>query len=238
MARSLDTPFRQAHPIHAIGLLGAALILIAQTGLGLAGNTKRPPAETPEQGITDQSKTIAKNPRNTKAYLRRAGYYLALAQTDPREPHLRAAADDLAAAARLAPKDPAIHRRLADVASQLREYQLAVSEYGAAIRLAPRNADYYLGRGLAYLALRKDRRAKVDFKRALALKPALRERLAVEERRVRLTHMTQDAELRLNQPTPIGGHWEGGGPDLACTGTIPIHLAAQCHNPRAETKLP
>ncbi|GKS57516.1 hypothetical protein YTPLAS18_10430 [Nitrospira sp.] len=208
---------------------GTILVLLLQVDICLAGTARHPSVVTPQQGIATASKAIALDPRHTKAYLRRAGYHLALARDEGGDRHLRAAADDFAKAAHLAPKNPMIHRQYAETAARLQEYQLAVSEYSAALKLAPKHAPSYLGRGLAYLALRKDRQAKTDFARAVKLKPALRKQLEREERRIRLVRLAHEAATRLNQTeTMQDSPVEGISPDLTCTGTVPIHLTAQC----------
>ena len=222
---------RQSWPPVVWGwIAGAALVLLAQGTAVEAGSPSRPALVTPEQGIASQSKAIRKNPKNLSAYLRRAGHHLTLAKTEQGNSHLRAAADDLARAAQLAPKDATIHRRYADTAAALHEYQLAVTEYSAAIKLEPRRAASYLDRGLAYLSLRQDRLAKIDFKRALKLNPALRRRLELEERRIRMARLTQDVELRFNQRETQEDRTDGHSPDLPCSGAIPIHWTAQCHS--------
>ena len=211
-------------------LVGAFALLLAVPPAGEAATAKRAPVVTPDQGIATQTKAIAKNPKNATAYLRRSDYHLALAGTDGSEAHLRAAADDLAVVSSLTPKDPDAHRRYAEIATKLREHQLAVSEYSAAIDLVPKKAEYYLGRGLAYLSLRKDRPAKADFKQALKLNPGLRQRLEEEEKRIRLARQQMDAYAGSGQVAGSpADRWAVGSPDLACSARTPIHMISQCN---------
>lgn len=214
-------------------LIGAIALTLAVAPAGEGATAKRTPALTPEQGIATQTKVIARNPKNTTAYLRRSGYHLALAQTSASETHLRAAADDLAIASTLAPKDPDAHRRYAEVASRLGEHQLAVSEYSVAIDLAPRKADYYLGRGLVYLSMRRDRRAKADFTQALKLNPSLRVKLDEEETRIRQARRQMAAYVGSGQTAGSSiDRWSWGSPDLACSSRTPIHMISQCNAAR------
>lgn len=162
--------------------------------------------QTPEQDIVLESKAIAKNAKNASAYVRRANSHLRLSHGLQAEEHLRAAADDLAKAVTLTPRDASLHSRLAEVAVRLKEYQLAVSEYTAAIALTPGRTEHYTGRGRAYFHLRRDRAATADFRRAVRLNPTLRTALEREQREIRQARRNEDASLALVQQLRGGAH--------------------------------
>ncbi len=178
---------------------------------------------TPEQGIVLESKAIAKDTRNASAYIRRANYHLQLSQGLHSSEHLRASADDLAEAVALRPHDAALHSRLAEVATRLREYQLAVSEYTTAIALAPTAWEHYAGRGHAYFHLRQDRRAKTDFTRAVRLNPGLRGALEREQREIRQARQNEDASVGLIRQLQVGKHRDRVGATEGCPSAPPTH---------------
>ncbi len=217
-----------------VGALTLAILLSTDAIASRSGH-RNPPS--PEHGITEQTAALTKNPNNASAYLRRAEFHLALAGLEHDDPHLRAAADDLAAATRLSPSEPDTHGKYADVATRLGEYQLAVVEYTAAIGLAPRHASLYAGRGLAYLALRKDRRAKVDLSYAVRLSPGLRAQLEAEEARIRAGRQEIITQTMVRHEAAIDAR-EDVSPDLSCLHHMPLHMMSQCRHGRRADLVP
>lgn len=188
---------------------------------------------TPEQGIQVASNILAKHPKNAQAYARRAEYHLRLSHGIQAESHLRQAADDLAIASALDMQEARLHSRYAEVAAKLQEYQLAVAEYSAAIKLSPQSAEHYVGRGLAYLSLRQDRRSQADLKRALKWKPSLREAVEVREREIRDTRRLHDVSIRLThalEPS-FGATQEGRPATTPCLPSSRVH-PERCEGPQ------
>ena len=56
----------------------------------------------------------------------------------------------------------------------LGQQQRAIQDYNAALRIDPRFARAYAGRGISLLNLRRDAEAESDFKKAFELDPALK----------------------------------------------------------------
>lgn len=170
------------------------------------------------KGLAVETRYIRSHPKKVMGYLRRAGHHLRLAQGRDRLLHLHAAAEDLESASRLAPSHAAVHLELGNVAYALDEHQNAVHHYTQTLRINPRLAESYMGRGFALLSLGFKQRAQVDFRQATRLNKTLRERIAAESDSIRVRQEARRAvtvfTTRLAQQKSRLDRWEDCRPGL------------------------
>jgi Flp pilus assembly protein TadD len=81
----------------------------------------------------------------------------------------------LAAAARLAPYDPAVAAETGKILLSQGQSAAALQEFGRALALDPRDARNFNNRGVALDALGQTEAARQDFERALRIDPGLTE---------------------------------------------------------------
>jgi tetratricopeptide (TPR) repeat protein len=75
----------------------------------------------------------------------------------------------------LTPSQSTVTKNLADKQRERKEYAEAIVNYTKAIKLEPKFAEAYYGRGLTYFLLKQNKEALADFDRAIQLKPKLAE---------------------------------------------------------------
>jgi len=114
---------------------------------------------------------VAQNPRDANAYVARAQCLLApqRSMVKPYYGNLVPAAKDLETAIRLDPDNAAAHYEYARTAAFEGQNELAKFRFSSAIRLDPRSARSYAGRGWAEFNLCQTADASADFSRAVAL---------------------------------------------------------------------
>jgi Flp pilus assembly protein TadD len=139
------------------------------------------------------SNALQRNPNNVDALVWRG--YAALGAADEsmyRDSWLHYAAQDFEKALRLDPNNFTARHNYAqtcfevgDVSPAQPVMHLAVTHFTKAIALKPDSARSYMGRGWAYLMLKDDAHANVDFQKTLQLDPSLRPELEKEASSIR-----------------------------------------------------
>ncbi len=145
------------------------------------------------EGLESGSVQIAQNPRNANAWVTRGAYALKAAhQSYYGVFWLHFAAKDLEHALQIDPNNYYGHHNYAEVCFEFGDSapgmpveHLAITHFTEAIRLNPRSARSYMGRGWAYLMIGDEARANADFQRTLQLDPSLQPELVREANGVR-----------------------------------------------------
>jgi tetratricopeptide (TPR) repeat protein len=162
------------------------------------------------QELAVTSYGLVSNPNDAGLLLRR-GYAAMDAADDAsvlaRDAWLHFAALDLEQSLRLDPNNWIAHHDYAETAYEIGTpgYPLAITHFTAAIRINPKSARSYMGRGLTYIMMHDQARATPDLQQALIIDPNLRTELEqqVRDEYARLQDIAgAQQELRLMQQMP------------------------------------
>jgi tetratricopeptide (TPR) repeat protein len=145
------------------------------------------------QQLAAASNAIQQNANDVNALVQRGSYSLGAAdQSMYRDSWLHFAAKDLESALRLDPNNFTARHNYAqtclevgDVSAAQPVMHLAVFQFTKAIQIRPDSARSYMGRGWAYLMMKDEAHADVDFQKALQLDPGLRQQLVAEANDIR-----------------------------------------------------
>lgn len=94
-----------------------------------------------------------------------------------RKRRLKAAVEDLDAAAGIDPRNPLIYYNRGNIHLDLANIADAIADYSHAIELHPEFALAFFNRGLAYERIGNDQKAAADVRASLALDPSLEKRV-------------------------------------------------------------
>lgn len=148
--------------------------------------------------FNQQSDALRRNPKDEDALVNRGVYGLRLARTSRYDTFLVwLAAKDLEAAIKLDPGDFAAWHNYGDVNytagddwmhNDHSNARRAVDAFNHAIRLNPKSARSYMGRGWAYYEMNDQANANADFQKALQLDPTLRADIQKEIKNIQERH--------------------------------------------------
>lgn len=115
---------------------------------------------SPEGRIKTNSKKIAANPRDAKAYEQRAQAYEGLDDYN-------SALKDMNSAISIKDDDASWYKDRADIHERLGHLDAAIDDYGRAIKLSPSDDSIYVDRAHCYSKLNKQKEAFADYAKAL-----------------------------------------------------------------------
>lgn len=148
--------------------------------------------------FNEQSAALRQNPRDEDALVNRGVYGLRLARKSSYNTFLVwLAAKDLEQAIKLDPSDFAAWHNYGDVNYSAGDYWItndhsnmrrSVDAFNHAIRLNPKSARSYMGRGWAYYEMNDQANANADFQKALQLDPTLRADIQTEIKNIQERH--------------------------------------------------
>jgi tetratricopeptide (TPR) repeat protein len=148
---------------------GRALEIDPAAGIGEARETLLQRAALYEKikdfprAEADLASAIQLDPPNAELYVARGYFYM-------RRSRFNDALGDFVLATKLSPDSARACFAAGRARAALGDYALAVGYYDAAIKLAPRDPSYYLGRAEAYLRLDQPRKSWADFDSAIAIR--------------------------------------------------------------------